>query len=131
MTPLDIHVPKSFLKEGLGIICNKCQEEFYPYTNSDPPTLDEVACPKCGEKRILYQGNDPNILKEILSRFSVGKETAKRIGTLEERIEKLEDATKSSLESAREIMTETLRDAVRQEIRTHERGFHNYGKRKR
>lgn len=109
------------------IVCNKCKQLFSPYgSDSWAPIIDEVACPKCGEKRILYYGNDSTVMKMILSTYGVNKELNERLDKLESQIVTLKEAIVSSLADAKNIMTEGLISALKEQIEQHEKEYHNF-----
>jgi hypothetical protein len=110
-----------------AIVCNSCKSIFRPYPASFAPTLSEVACPTCGTIKILYYGEDPDVLKMILGSFGVNKELNERLDRLENQIGSMKEMVKTSLDDSRNIMTKALVGAVNEQLRHHEKDFHNYG----
>lgn len=109
------------------IICNNCKFHFNPYPESFAPIIDEVICPTCGTKRILYYGEDSSVVKTILTTYGVNKELNERLDRLENQIGSLKDVLKTSLDDARRVMTETLADALKEQINEHEKAYHDFG----
>jgi hypothetical protein len=106
--------------------CNKCKNFFSPYgEHAWAPIMDVVSCPTCGEKRILYYGNDAPTMKMILSTYGVNKDLNERLDKLESQIITLKDAVITSLSDAKNIMTETLISALKEQIGQHEKEYHN------
>lgn len=113
------------MRHNPRIICNKCQTQYLPYPLSHAPILNEVACPQCGEKRILYYGNDSTVVKMILSTYGVNKEINERLDRLENQIVSLKEAVTASLSDAKNMMTDALISALKEQITEHEKEYHN------
>ncbi len=108
------------------VLCNKCKTAFDPYPDSYAPVISEVRCPKCDEPKILYFGSDPNVEKMLLSAFGANKDLTERLDRLENQIGSLKDMVKTSLDDARNIMTNALIGALNEQLSQHEKEYHGF-----
>jgi len=110
------------------ITCNKCKKSFtlYGFGYVSVPTLDEVACPFCSEKRILYFGNDQAIIQRLLSNYGLNEETNARITYLEKAVDDLGKKMDIMLKYAKDILTDSLVDALKNLIEIHEKNYHEF-----
>lgn len=80
----------------------------------------------CGHikpRAILYYGNDSTVAKMIASTYGVNKEINERLNKLESQIATLREAITTSLTDAKNMMTEALIAALKEQIEQHEKKY--------